>query len=51
MPQRDAIHHGKKLARIHRDRGIRIGTVADERHGTVNSYRLDIVREYFQALG
>ncbi len=51
MPLRDSIRHGKALAKIHKERGVRIGRVPDEKYSTINSYRLDILREYFQAMG
>jgi prophage antirepressor-like protein len=50
MPRNIAQHHGIELARIHRQRGVRIGKVSDERHGHVNSYRIDLIEEYFATL-
>jgi prophage antirepressor-like protein len=48
MPRNVAQRHGMALARIHRTRRIKIGQVPDERHGKVNSYRIDVVEEYFR---
>jgi hypothetical protein len=51
MPRSEAIRHGKALAKIHRQRKIKIGKVPDERHGQVNAYRIDVMEEYFASLG
>jgi hypothetical protein len=50
MPRSDAAKHGKALAKIHRQRHIKMGKVPDERHGQVNAYRIDVVEEYFAGL-
>ena len=47
LPRKDAAKHGKALAKIHHERKVKIGQVPDERYGKVNSYRTDIVEEYF----
>lgn len=47
MPRSDAQRHGKALAKIHRQRGIKTGKAPDERHGQVNTYRIDVVEKYF----
>ena len=50
MPLSEAQRHGKALAALHRRRGISIGRVPDERHGQVNSYRIDVVEQYFAGM-
>lgn len=40
---------GRKAAKICRDRGIEIGEVPDERHGTVHSYPIDVLQEVVDA--
>lgn len=45
MPLKDASSVGKKAAALCRDRGILIGDVADERHGSVHSYPIDVLDE------
>ncbi len=47
LPISEARQHGKALAKIHRKRNIRFGKVPDERHGRVNTYRMDVVEAYF----
>lgn len=51
LPRSEAARHGKALARIHRQRDIKVGQVPDERHGRVNAYRIDVVEAYFGGLG
>lgn len=40
---RTAAAIGKRAAKLCRDRGVEIGTVADERHGTVKSYPVEVI--------
>jgi len=40
---------GRKAARICRDRGIEIGEVPDERHGSVHSYPVEVLQEVVDA--
>jgi hypothetical protein len=47
MPRNKAQRHGKDLTAIHKRREIPIGKAPDERHGQVNTYRIDVVEEYF----
>lgn len=47
MPEREAGAHGKRLSALCRKRGIRIGDVKDERHGTIHSYPETLLREHF----
>ena len=45
IPQSKAISLGRAAAQICRDRGLEVGSVADERHGSVNSYPVAVLRE------
>lgn len=45
MSERQANALGRKAGKLCRDRGIEIGKVSDERHGSVNSYPMDIIAE------
>ena len=49
VPERRANAIGRKAAKMCRDRGVDIGLVADERHGQVNSYPVEIIAEAVNA--
>lgn len=49
VSERGANMIGKRAAIMCRNRGIEIGKVADERHGQVNSYPVDVIAEAVEA--
>ena len=44
----EAIQYGRKAAKITREKGFEVRKIADERHGTVGSYPIEILNDIFE---
>ena len=50
MPAAEAQMHGKRLTRLCRSLGVRVGEISDSRYGYVNIYPESVLERYFEDL-